>query len=61
MIKKFIFSFGVMKLGTGTNSTTRNSVVILLTTGHYILQIVTLSTDNLSVFGDIKYGYYIND
>jgi hypothetical protein len=36
MIKKFIFSIGVMKLGTGTNSTTRNSLVILLTSGHYI-------------------------
>jgi len=38
MIKKLIFSIGVMKLGTGTNSTTRNPLVILLTTGHYIFK-----------------------
>src|SRR5438477_224877 len=34
MMKKFILSIGVMKLGTGTNSTTGNSLVTLSTTGH---------------------------
>jgi hypothetical protein len=34
MIENFIFGIGVMKLGTGTNSTMGNSLVTLLTSGH---------------------------
>jgi hypothetical protein len=38
MMKKFILSIGVMKLGTGTNSTTGNSLVTLSTTGHLFFE-----------------------